>query len=119
MESLPMQPATGASAPADSPIYYLTEDAEGAQTFDAVDPSPGPADVLDQFQVQVAVDNFVAALPEFERRVVLGVFYGDLSQSEVAHILGVNKMAVSRALAAVRAKGRVRLRDFDPGGDPQ
>lgn len=61
------------------------------------------------------VRGFVSSLPPRQGYVVRRVFFEGQTQSSVAAELGVSAAAVSRLLARVYAKGRVRLADLEGG----
>ena len=62
----------------------------------------------------MTVRHLIAILPERERRIVELRFYDELTQSEIAEILGISQMHVSRLLRhaldrlATRARGEMR-----------
>ncbi|WP_232734001.1 SigB/SigF/SigG family RNA polymerase sigma factor [Kitasatospora sp. CB02891] len=55
---------------------------------------------LELAELRVAARPFLSRLPERERTVLLLRFWGGLTQSEIAHEIGVSQMHVSRILAA-------------------
>ncbi|MHC4620303.1 MAG: sigma-70 family RNA polymerase sigma factor [Planctomycetota bacterium] len=60
-----------------------------------------------------AVRQFVDSLPVRLRHVVRRVFWDGISQREVARELHVSKMAVSKMLTKLRAKGRTALSAYN------
>jgi RNA polymerase sigma-B factor len=80
------------------------------------------ADVLgdDDPDVEHTLDMHAVAahwgeLPRREQKILLLRFYGDMTQAEIGHQLGISQMHVSRLLA--HALGHLRHRLLDP--DPQ
>jgi RNA polymerase sigma-B factor len=65
-------------------------------------PDPDLAAVEDHETLQ----PLIAALPEPERKVLAWRFYGNLTQTEIAGLLGVSQMTVSRMQS--RALARLR-----------
>lgn len=48
---------------------------------------------------RIAVDAFLAKLPDVSRKVVVKRFFGGMTQSEIARELGISQMQVSRLLS--------------------
>jgi RNA polymerase sigma-B factor len=61
----------------------------------------------------VVVERLVARLPEREREIVTLRFYGDKTQSEIAEIVGISQMHVSRLLRQSFEK----MREWASGDD--
>lgn len=80
---------------------------------------PGESDATEVIVTRQAVMAALAALPPAQRRVVELAFYGGLSQSEIAALLGEPLGTVkSRTRAAMeRLRGSLRPH-FRPGPDP-
>lgn len=83
-----------------------------ARRVGTIDPAPGDDDVSIDRRVaaseheigfgdvenEAVIDGLLAQLPEREREIVRLRFYDDLSQAEIAEIVGVSQMHVSRLL---------------------
>lgn len=65
--------------------------------------------------------SFVQTLPPRQRSVVVLRYYEQLSEAEIAEVLGVSvgtvKSQASRALAGLRARAPQSLHPHEPGGD--
>ena len=82
---------------------------EDGSPFDLVDAEPTPDRALEVVEAYAAVRKFVDELPPRDREIVRSVFWDDRSQSEVAIELKVSKMAISKAVARICARGRLTL----------
>lgn len=87
---------------------YANRDEDGS-SFDLVDTDPTPDQTLEIVQAFAAIRKFVDELPPRDRQIVNSVFWDDRSQSDVATELKVSKMAISKAMARICARGRVDL----------
>ncbi len=90
-------------------------DAEhGGSGYDRLGMSESGYDVVDD---RIAVDAFLAKLPEVSRKVVERRFFGGMTQSEIARDLGISQMQVSRLLSKSVATMRAFVRsEGRPGG---
>ena len=70
------------------------------------DAIPGEPDLAVSANDAVELTRGLEALPEREREIVRLRFYEDLTQAEIAEVLGISQMHVSRLLA--KALGRLR-----------
>jgi RNA polymerase sigma-B factor len=72
-------------------------------------------DTSERLEDQVFLADLIAPLSEHQRRIVQLRFVDGLTQSEIAHRLGVSQMCISRTLAKVlrqmRAKAEALLSD--------
>jgi RNA polymerase sigma factor (sigma-70 family) len=99
-------------------IDYLKRDRRG-RTFppppetqlDALigpDPAPGPAEQVEQAELRRAIWKAMDRLPVHQRSVLVLSYYGDLSEQELADVLGVRpgtvKSRLHRARQALRAQ---------------
>ncbi len=64
---------------------------------------------LDRVDYHESLAPLVAALPEREREALVYRFFGNMTQTQVAEILGVSQMHVSRLLARALARLRAAL----------
>ncbi|MHC4346688.1 MAG: sigma-70 family RNA polymerase sigma factor [Planctomycetota bacterium] len=74
---------------------------------------PSPFIASQTAAAQDAVRQFVDSLPVRLRHVVRRMFWDGVSQTEVARELDVSKMAISKMLAKLRAKGRTALSAYN------
>jgi RNA polymerase sigma factor (sigma-70 family) len=88
----------------------------GTSSFELVelvaDEEDGYREIEDRDEMDRAVaglEGALACLPERERRVVYFVFYEELSQSEVAVMLGVSESRVSQLVARAHQRMRAQL----------
>lgn len=61
---------------------------------------------FDLVEYREALAPLLAALPDRERRILLMRFFGDMTQTEIGHHVGISQMHVSRLLT--RTLGRLR-----------
>jgi RNA polymerase sigma-B factor len=71
----------------------------------------GPDAGLDAVDATATVQRLLAELPARERRIVELRFMGGLTQSQIADLVGVSQVQVSRLLRASLAKLRGTLGD--------
>jgi RNA polymerase sigma-B factor len=71
----------------------------------------GPDDGLDAVDATATVQRLLAELPARERRIVELRYLGGLTQSQIADLVGVSQVQVSRLLRASLAKLRGTLAD--------
>lgn len=67
---------------------------------------------------RLTVTTLLASLPERERRIVELRFYEDLTQSEIASIVGISQMHVSRLLRQALGQLAARGRAAEPPPEP-
>jgi RNA polymerase sigma factor (sigma-70 family) len=84
-------------------------DADGGPSFDIADDAPRADEVLEQAQGLAAVNGFVDSLPPRDQEIVKRLFWQDHTQTEIAASFGVSKMAISKAMARISARGRQAL----------
>ena len=82
---------------------------EGGRKFDIEDPACGPLAACEAAETGAAVAAFVKSLAERDREIVRSIYWIGETQTEVAHRLGVSKMAVSKAVSKIIELGRRRL----------
>ncbi len=104
-----------------------------ARRVGTIDSGPGDDDVTNarraavsedetgfgDFENEAVIEGLLALLPEREREIVRLRFYDDLSQVEIAEIVGVSQMHVSRLLRKAFDQMRDQYvgDDDDPGFD--
>lgn len=81
----------------------------GALPYFLIDTTPGPDERLESAQDQNAVQEFLKTLPPRERAIVHRFFWAEETQTTIADDMGVSKMAISKLLAKVAAKGQAAL----------
>lgn len=83
-------------------------------------PETGAVDVYDDGMGGV-LWSFVQTLPPKQRSVIVLRYYEQLSEAEIADVLGISvgtvKSQASRALAGLRARAPQSLNPREPGGD--
>lgn len=89
----------------------LTQSNEGGPRFDYPDPSPGPDEQVELQQASAAISAFIASLSPRDREIALAVCRGE-TQTAVAERYGVSKMAISKAMAKISAKGQHTLAPY-------
>jgi RNA polymerase sigma-B factor len=72
-------------------------------TLGAADPE------LDLVENRESLGPLLDGLPERERKIVLLRFYGNMTQTEIANLIGISQMHVSRLLASTLAQLRRQL----------
>jgi RNA polymerase sigma factor (sigma-70 family) len=92
-------------------LDQLCANREGASSFDLVDSQPTPHQRLEISQALAAVHKFVDDLPTRDRQIIRSVFWEGRSQANVAVEFKVSKMAISKTVARIRARGRIVLAD--------
>jgi RNA polymerase sporulation-specific sigma factor len=75
-------------------IYNQGEykDEKGQELLEKLALSDGQEDIIENLQLKCAIDS----LPEREKKVIMLRYFRDMTQSEVAHMLGVSQVQVSR-----------------------
>jgi RNA polymerase sigma factor (sigma-70 family) len=100
----------GAFAPVLSLDALIAQhDAAGGPSFDIRDDSPSAEERLEQAQGLAAVHDFVDSLPPLDQEIVKRLFWQDETQTQIAASYGVSKMAISKAMARIGARGRQAL----------
>jgi RNA polymerase sigma-B factor len=121
----PAQLAEAADVPVDTVLEALdAAQAYSADTLDGFTDADGPnlpAAVLgiteagfEEVETRARLRDALAVLPEQEREVLLLRFVADRKQAEIAQLIGVSQMQVSRLIARALAKLRDRL-EPEPG----
>lgn len=86
---------------------------ESAPTRDVADAAARPADALVlQAELEVAIDEAIAALPEQQRLAVTLRKYQDLPYEEIAEVLGTSVPSVKSLLFRARTQLRLSLREY-------
>jgi RNA polymerase sigma-B factor len=67
----------------------------------------------------LALKPLLAALPERERTILMLRFYGDKTQTQIAEVMGLSQMHVSRLITASLRCLRAQLEDDSPAGEQQ
>lgn len=99
----------GVFAPVLSLDQLYEKGREDGSGFDLVDNEPTPDQIFENGQTITAIREFVDNLPPRDRLIVRAVFWEDRTQTDVASELHVSKMAISKAVARICARGRVAL----------
>jgi RNA polymerase sporulation-specific sigma factor len=81
-----------------SPISSLSDNVYGeeSKTFDAVIPDRESADELENLNDRIALSQAINKMPPDWRKIVLLRYYRDMTQQEVANIMGLSQVKVSR-----------------------
>jgi RNA polymerase sigma-70 factor (ECF subfamily) len=74
--------------------------------------APSPADSLLEHELQEAIDQAIAALPESQRMAVVLRRYQDLSYEQIAEVLDLSVPAVKSLLFRARTELRSRLGNY-------
>jgi RNA polymerase sigma-B factor len=69
----------------------------------------GTDEDLDRVDYRESLARWLADLPERERHALAYRFYGNMTQAQIAKILGVSQMHVSRLLTRALAQLRAAL----------
>lgn len=93
----------------------LDNSGEGRQFIDElVDESKGssPVDILENSEVTAIIADILGNLPEKERLVISLYYYEELTQKEIAEVLGVSEGRISQlhSQALINLKNKVRTR---------
>ncbi len=93
----------------------LDNSGEGRQFIDElVDESKGssPVDILENSEVTSIIADILGNLPEKERLVISLYYYEELTQKEIAEVLGVSEGRISQlhSQALINLKNKVRTR---------
>jgi RNA polymerase sigma-B factor len=84
----------------------LSQPVGDGASIDLADLVGGPDEELDRVDHHESLALLMGALPDHEQRVLAYRFYGNLTQTQIAGLLGVSQMQVSRLQS--RALGRLR-----------
>jgi len=91
-------------------------DPGSAPSRDVVDAAARPADTLvQQAELEVAIDDAIAALPEQQRLAVTLRKYQELPYEEIAEVLGTSVPSVKSLLFRARTQLRLSLREYLEG----
>ena len=83
------------------------------------DPCSASAFELDQVENRMVLAQAMAELTERQRRLVDLRYWQGMSQQQIADVIGISQMHVSRQLRAIQAKMRIRVQaDHDVDTDP-
>ena len=93
--------------------HLLSGDESGSSAKQFIDDSPTPEDALASMQQSRDIASFLMGLSARERQIVQLYFWEEKSQSEIANSFGVSKMAISKTISRVCARGRSHLAHFD------
>ncbi len=85
---------------------------DGSPRFDIPDTAPGAEEICDALCATEAVRDFLRALPEGQRNLLVRIFWSGETQAYAARSLGVSEAAVSKSLSKILAIGRKRLSRF-------
>jgi len=73
-------------------LYEKYDDEKGRNLIDKIPSNETQDDMLDR----IIIKDAVKALPERERMVIVLRFYRDKTQSEIASLMGVSQVQISR-----------------------
>lgn len=81
-----------------SPVASLSDCAygENSQTFGDIIPDRDESDELERLNDKIALGQAISRMPEEWRRIVLLRYYRNMTQTQVASILGMTQVKVSR-----------------------
>lgn len=81
-----------------SPISSLSDNVfgEDSKTLDSVIPDRAAADELENLNDRISLGQAINKMPQEWRKIVLLRYYRDMTQQEVAHLLGLSQVKVSR-----------------------
>lgn len=81
----------------------------GLEDFSLSDTIGGPDRAMDLVENRESLKPLIAGLPERERRILYLRFFGDLTQTQIADIVGISQMHVSRLISRTCSDLRHRL----------
>lgn len=81
-----------------SPVSSLSDNVYGedSKTFDAVIPDRESADELENLNDRISLAQAINKMPPDWRKIVLLRYYRDMTQQEVANIMGLSQVKISR-----------------------
>lgn len=81
-----------------SPITSLSDNVYGedSKTYDAMIPDRAAADEFENINDRIALGLAIAKMPPDWRKIVLLRYYRDMTQQEVANLMGLSQVKVSR-----------------------
>jgi RNA polymerase sporulation-specific sigma factor len=81
-----------------SPISSLSDNVfgEDSKTLDSVIPDREAADELENLNDRISLGQAINKMPQEWRKIVLLRYYRDMTQQEVANLLGLSQVKVSR-----------------------
>lgn len=81
----------------------------GSRRLTLADTLQSEDDAIERFETELLVAQVLDSLPCLDRRLVRLRFFLEMTQTEIAEILGMSQMQVSRSLASVLEVLRVQL----------
>ena len=80
------------------PITSLSDNVYGedSQTYDAIIPDKDSADELEAMTDRIAIGQAINKMPEPWRKIVLLRYYRNMTQQQVADVMGLSQVKVSR-----------------------
>ena len=81
-----------------SPITSLSDNVYGedSKTYDSIIPDRESADELENLNDKISLGQAIGKMPPEWRKIVLLRYYRDMTQQEVANIMGLSQVKVSR-----------------------
>lgn len=79
---------------------------------------PSPLEQLQRSELALVVRNAIARLPENQRMALVFFKYEELSQREIAEVMGSTEKAIKSLLARARESLRAELQPFLDRGEP-
>lgn len=95
----------------------------GSRLQDVAPHQPTPAEVVEEAELQAAVEAALEALPARRREVFMLVRFHGLSYRETAEVMGISPQTVANQLSSALAELRRALREYlvevDPALEPR
>ena len=81
-----------------SPVVSLSDNVYGedSRTFDSVIPDRESADELENLNDRISLGQAILKMPPEWRKIVLLRYYRDMTQQEVANLMGLSQVKISR-----------------------
>ena len=81
-----------------SPVVSLSDNVYGedSRTFDSVIPDRESADELENLNDRISLGQAISKMPPEWRKIVLLRYYRDMTQQEVANLMGLSQVKISR-----------------------
>jgi RNA polymerase sigma factor (sigma-70 family) len=102
-----------------APVQVISLDALAADAgerhlpFDFADPAPGVDEQIERAEAVGAIHQFIRALTQREQEIVWRIYWLGETQTAVASRFGVSKMAVSKTMNKISARGRTALKAYE------
>lgn len=94
-------------------ISIVTEDEDGEeQSYDPVDPSPRPDEILEQKEEKQLLNEALLSLDEIQRQIITLRVVNDLSYTEIGEILSLKEGTVKSRLSRARENLRKKVSEL-------